>query len=435
MSGYFEIETNWPAQPEPDVADVAEIAIRVGNDYLTRVADIAARTNRDFFRGSATTLAFWLTDNWWRLRHEPLDSAKHPGADWRLRHELSSASGGTLWPPLMIYSGGERVIFAPILSRRPPIEPLQFLDTRVRSITGTQFEAGIDSFFKSVMEQCARSADADVLATLICQLETEREENELAAWRKLEARLGFDPDEAPQATVEGMLRLAPVIGADEIEEAASAFPGTTSSTALQTVLEASQASKLEINLANVDRIDPTQGTRNYPSPWQMAESAARQVRDIYAIDNGPLSDKAFGNLLLTRWQSLKAATETMRALPYAARLRGTNKNEKVVIQSTNPIDLRFEVARLLGDAIWTRESAFGPVSDARTDRQKFQRAFAQSLLCPYDDLRKHVDLDDPRDEQIENAAEKFGVHFNVVRNLLAYKGALRETLEDQLETV
>lgn len=434
MSGYFEIEASWPEQPVPDAADVAEIAIRVGHEHLTRVADLAARTNRDFFRGSATTLAFWFADNWWRLRHEPLDNAKLPGADWRLRHELSSASGGTLWPPLMIYSGGERVIFAPILNRRPPIEPLQYLDTRVRSITGNQFEAGIDSFFNAVMEQCARSADAGVLAKLVRQLVIERSEHELAAWRKLEARLGFDPDEAPETTVEEMLRLAPAIGADDVEEAASAFPGPNSSRALQTVLEASQASRLELNLANVGRIDPTLDTLPYPSPWQMAESAARQVRDIYAIDHGPLSEESFSNLLLTRWKSLKEATETVRTLPYAARLRGEGTTEKVVIKSTNPIDLRFEVARVLGDAIWTRESAFGPVSDARTDRQKFQRAFAQSLLCPYDDLRKHVDLDDLRDEQIANAAVLFGVHFNVVRNLLAYKGALRETLEDELES-
>jgi hypothetical protein len=434
MTGYFEIETSWPEQPVPDATDVAQIAIRVGGDYLTRVADLVARTNRDFFRGSATTLAFWLADNWWRLRHEPLDPASLPSADWRLRHELSSASGGTLWPPLMIYSGGERVIIAPILSRRPPLEPLQYLDTRVRSITANQFELGIDEFFNAVLEQCARSADAQTLAALVGQLVTERREPELAAWRKLEARLGFDTDEAPDAVVETMLKLAPSLGDAEIEEAASAYPGPKSGEALQVVLEASKASHLEIDLSNVDRIDPTRDTRPYPSPWQMAESAAAQVRDMYGINHGPLGNETFANLLLTRWETLKTATATTRALPYAARLRTGDTREKIAIQSTNPIDLRFEIARLLGDAIWTRDSAFGPVSDARTDRQKFQRAFAQSLLCPYEDLRQFVDLDDARDEQIRDAAEKFGVHFNVVRNLLAYKGALRETLEDQLET-
>lgn len=435
MSPYFGIEASWPQVPAPDEGDVAEISIRVGDDYLTRVADLATRTNRDFFRGSAVTLAFWLADHWWRLRCEPIDPSNMPGPEWRLRHELSSASGGTLWPPLMIYSGGERVIIAPILSRRAPLEPLQYLDTRVRMVTGTQFEVGTDNFFNLVRESCARSVDAGTLRELVDQLVTERRDPELAAWRKLEACLGFDPDEAPDAVVEGLLRLAPTLGAEEVEEAATASPGADSSHVLEAVFEASQASELEIDLGLAGRIDPTRNTRPYASPWQLAESAAAQVRDILAIDAGPFSDAAFANMLLTRWETLKEATATARKLPYAARLRMRASKENVALQSTNLTDRRFEIARLLGDAIWTGQSAFGPVSSARTDRQKFQRAFAQSLLCPFNDLRAHINFENPRPREIDQAARLFGVHRNVVRNLLAYKGVLRETLEDQLETV
>jgi hypothetical protein len=89
---------------------------------------------------------------------------------------------------------------------------------------------------------------------------------------------------------------------------------------------------------------------------------------------------------------------------------------------------------MLGDAIWTQGSLFGVISRAKTDRQKYQRAFAQSLLCPIPDLRNHVNFDEPRMDQIERAAQYFHVHINVVRNLLVYKGVLpRETLDDQLE--
>ncbi|MCP3733237.1 hypothetical protein M9978_22795 [Sphingomonas sp. MG17] len=434
MSGFFEIEATWPEAPEPDKLDVAEIAIRLGYDYLTRVADIATRTNRDYFRGSAVTLAFWLADHWWRLRSEPIDPTNMPSHDWRMRHELSSASGGTLWPPLMIYSGGERVIIAPILSRRAPIEPLQYLDTRVRMVTGSQFELGTDNFFNLVLDSCARSADAAALRELVGQLVAERGDTELAAWRKLEACLGFDPDQAPDAVVEGLLRLAPVLGAEEVKEAATAFPGSNSSRALETVLKVTEDSPLEVDLGLAARVDPTRDTRPYASPWELAESAAAQVRDIIGLDHGPIGNEAFGHMLLTRWETLKEASATARKLPYAARLRTRATSEKVAIQSVNLIDRRFEIARLLGDAIWTEQSAFGPISDARTDRQKFQRAFAQSLLCPFNDLRANIDIHRP-ELSIDRAARHFGVHRNVVRNLLAYKGVLRETLEDQLEAV
>ncbi|MBX3563591.1 MAG: hypothetical protein KF730_03335 [Sphingomonas sp.] len=334
----------------------------------------------------------------------------------------------------MIYSGGERVIIAPTLSRRTPLEPLQYLDSRVRMVTGNQFEHGIDNFFNLVRDNCARSADAATLRELVDQLVTERGDAELAAWRKLEACLGFDPDQAPDSVVEGLLRLAPSLGAEEVKEAATAYPGADSPRMLEQVLEASEASPLEIDLGLAERVDPARGTRQYPSPWELAESAAAQVRELIGLDHGPISDAAFANMLLTRWETLKEATATARRLPYAARLRTRGTSEKVAIQSSTVVDRRFEIARLLGDAIWTNQSAFGPVSDARTDRQKFQRAFAQSLLCPFNDLRTMIDVNRP-ERSIDGAARLFGVHRNVVRNLLAYKGVLRETLEDQLEAV
>ena len=89
---------------------------------------------------------------------------------------------------------------------------------------------------------------------------------------------------------------------------------------------------------------------------------------------------------------------------------------------------------MMGDTIWSRGSRFGVISRARTDRQKFQRAFAQSLLCPYVDLRNRVDITEPTSQQIEQAARHYRVHENVVRSLLVYKGVLpRQSLEDQLE--
>jgi Zn-dependent peptidase ImmA (M78 family) len=86
--------------------------------------------------------------------------------------------------------------------------------------------------------------------------------------------------------------------------------------------------------------------------------------------------------------------------------------------------------------VWSGPDTFGIVSHAKTDRQKFQRAFAQSLLCPFEDLRYRVDLSGPQDDQIEAAARYYHVHRNVVRTLLVNKGFLpRETLAEQLEAV
>jgi hypothetical protein len=113
---------------------------------------------------------------------------------------------------------------------------------------------------------------------------------------------------------------------------------------------------------------------------------------------------------------------------------GRGTAEQIALQTRSAHDRRFELARVLGDSVWSSRAKFGIISRGKTDRQKFQRAFAQSLLCPFEDLGNYVDLAGPTDDQIEKAARRYHVHRSVVRTLLVNKGFLpRETLGEQLE--
>jgi len=52
---------------------------------------------------------------------------------------------------------------------------------------------------------------------------------------------------------------------------------------------------------------------------------------------------------------------------------------------------RFALARLVGDHLYAHAAdRVLPATDAGTARQKFQRAFAQALLCPFDTLRERL---------------------------------------------
>ena len=113
ISSYFKFSADWPKGSD----DVAEISLRVGSNVISRIADTEKQTVRDYFRASSTALAFWLADNWWRLRWETITGPFLPSVDWRLRHELNSASGGALWPPVTIYSVGDRIAFAPSVGK------------------------------------------------------------------------------------------------------------------------------------------------------------------------------------------------------------------------------------------------------------------------------------------------------------------------------
>lgn len=432
----FGIDTRWPQAPQERERDVAEISIHVGERVLTQLLDgTADHQLRDFIRASSVSLASWFADNWWRLRWEPIPDYRTITADWRLRHELTSASGGTAWPPLMIYGVGARVVLAPIAGSIETGGPVEYRPVPVSLLSGQAYEDGIDAFFQRVIATCAHAQDGPALTSLVRQLQGERQDAEAAAWRRLEARLGYDPDAAPEGVIDSLSEQERQVGADAVEEAAVGCPGARAPVVLEQAIAASKASQVNVDLAAAAAAaePPDHGDLRRPT-WMVAEDAAARLRRAVGRPNGPLLNEALSDVLGIPWKSVSSAVATARDLPYGAWLRGKGTAEQIALQTRSAHDRRFELARVLGDAVWSNQARFGIISRGKTDRQKFQRAFAQSLLCPFEDLRNHVDLKGPTDDQIERAARRYHVHRSVVTTLLVNKGFLpRETLGEQLE--
>jgi hypothetical protein len=83
-------------------------------------------------------------------------------------------------------------------------------------------------------------------------------------------------------------------------------------------------------------------------------------------------------------------------------------------------------SRALGDVIWSEGEPLGPLTRAKSERQKFQRAFAQSLLCPYESLQEYIG-DETSDGALGAAAEHFHVSDRLIRSVLVNKHALRRS--------
>lgn len=419
ISNYFKFSAAWPKGSD----DVAEISLRVGDRVISRIADTEKGTVREFFRASSTGLAFWLADNWWRLRWETINDSRLPSVDWRLRHELNSASGGALWPPVMIFSVGNRIAFAPSIGKKVVDGPQSYFQFKIGMVAADEYERELDSLFEAVLEHCTKTADGNALNILLKQITTERNDPELAGWRRLEACLGFDPDAAPDEVVDALVKLEDVAGEDGVEEAAHAQPGANAAQALNLVIEATRESKVEVDLSLAGSLKRDWNLPSYASPWEMAEAAATELRSIIGVTRGLLNHTVFADVFKARWNDLKSDTATARGLPYGGRIGGEQKS-RVALQTSKPYDRRFELARQLGDAVWQKDADFGIVSRSKSDRQKFQRAFAHSLLCPFEDIQRVIDVNDPTPEAMQKAARMFGVHPSVVRNQLVYKGYL-----------
>jgi hypothetical protein len=431
----FRINARWPRSPESGRTDIAEISIVAGERIFTQLIDVASHETRDFVRASAVSLAFWFADNWWRLRWEPIPDYRTITANWRLCHEFTSAPGGITWPPRMIYGVGERVVLAPIAVTVETGGPIEYLPVPVTILPASSYEEGLDAFFQRVIATCAHAQDGPALTSLVRQIEVERKDRDLAAWRRLEARLGYDPDTAPEGVIDRLSRQEELVGADAVEEAAVGCPGVDAPAVLERAIAASRDSMIKVDLEAAAAVAESGNLADLRRPiWMVAEDAAARLRRVAGRMNGPLLNKTFSEILAISWQNVLTARATARDLPYGARLRGDGTADQVALQTRSAHDRRFELARVLGDAVWSDHAKFGIISRRKTDRQKFQRAFAQSLLCPFDDLRNYVDLTGPTDDQLEAAARRYHVHRSVVTTLLVNKGFLpRETLGEQLE--
>ena len=86
---------------------LAAIRIMAAGVVITHLQDLRAKTVRDTARLSADQLAYWLAENWWRLRWEPEGPLADP--DWSMSHHLSAAGGGYIWPPLVIAGDGQSI--------------------------------------------------------------------------------------------------------------------------------------------------------------------------------------------------------------------------------------------------------------------------------------------------------------------------------------
>jgi hypothetical protein len=419
------------------------VSIHAHGVMLTRVLRPDVPEPDDAAEVPPARLAFWLVDNWWRLRWEPVPAAGMLGA-WRLAHDLGALGGGYAWPRITIWGEGERIGVAARSDVPGVVGPVRYLTDALIYVPASAFETAIDRFLAMVVDaQTGFGSDRSALKAQVDALEEERRDPEIAMWRSVEARLGFDLDEAPEKVMQDLSRLEERYGAKAIEEAAAAAPGADAARTLESEIEAAETAGIDCDLSAVAASsfgdEEDQSSEEAPSPhhlwkleapWMKAERAARRLRRRLGLDDGPIKNRSLSELLGIRMEALRTMHPTTgSALPYGLRLAAPGKS-RVALRARRSHDRRFEFARVLADAIYAADERLGLIATSKTARQKFQRAFAQSLLCPYEDLVAYLGTDEPTDGDMSAAAAHFHVSERVIRTVLVNKKVIsRERIE------
>ena len=404
-----------------DEATLSELGIHVDQTCLTQVVDSETNESRNGANLSAFKLAEWLAWHWWRLRWEP-ERQPPRDMDWSVAHDLACIGGGWLWPNITIKSDGERIVLHARSSREVQTEPLRYtMDANV-IISAKTFEDGIDEFVGSVLtrlEACTcRETD---LHSIWSDLITERQDEEVSLYRKFEAYLGYNPDEADPALIERLIVDGAAVGLDAMSEVAADDRQSAlgvRETAREYGFDTRPGDGVQRDSA-LPAVD-----RSQVPAWKVGVEVARQLRGQEQLGDEPITNTRLADLCGIKKQDLSRRDST-RNIDFTFALDDeSTRTSRVVLRSGGEMGRRFAVARLLADRILDEKGELlHPATRAYTYRQKMQRAFAGEFLCPVDSLLNYLN-DDFSDEKQQDAAEYFNVSPLAVQTLLVNNGKL-----------
>lgn len=354
-------------------------------------------------------LAEWFAANWWRLRWEPEKEnlSVEQQMDWNLSHRLAAAASGYQWPDLQ-FSSDDVSIRCVARKTEGRFTTIRFTRQLDEWLNAQDFEEGVKDFITALASDCPGSN----LAQLWQELDGERHDPAATDWRKLEAKAGYDPDEAPDVLIKGLQSFYGVFGKDSVEELGSDNRGTTALEYAQQLHRSLQASRhtMSPDLTGFDLQAGTALASEYQPAWRQAARAASWVRSKLGIS--PEEQLTNPRLLEYLGLSKRVWGQASKVQGVTAGLRQSENQAVVVVHHGRNTAKRFSLARLLGDYVYTQQQADSQLlslTHSRTRRQKFQRAFAQELLCPYEGLLNTLETAPPGEESLEKIAKHYQV--------------------------
>ncbi|MBF0625129.1 MAG: hypothetical protein HQL82_10020 [Magnetococcales bacterium] len=429
MSDSFVIDPQWePSRhgPEEIRQTTALLHITVNGQPVTRVFNDWTQSVHESVRVSTYPLALWLASSWWRLLWEPMPAVGKPDSDWRMAHEVGGAGHGYLWPPLRMESDGNRVRIQCTPSPANTSEPIQYLTKLHETIPIAIFSTTIAHFVQTVIARLDTVGIRDsALHALWNEVTHEKADPEAAAWRKREAMLGFEPDAAPQQVAETLQDLTITAGESAVDEIAAACANTDAGPLLNRI-RAVAGSDLAIPgslLPVLSHIDHSPA-RDFPpdtAPWDLGHGMARMARERLGLNADPISNRRLGELLALTEQDLAGSVAPMAEVPMGLAVRADNDGQvRFLFRRKHPVGRRFEASRWLADALLApAKDRWLPATDAKTARQKMQRAFASEFLAPIGILQDLLGNDPTNEERIKDTARHFGVSSRMIHSHLA----------------
>ena len=374
---------------------------------------------------SGYPVAEWLAWNWWRLRWElGRPAAESAMRRWDFAHRMSTIGEGYAWPDIAIFSDGQQSFFVSGRSLRPDAAMFRYIDaSRREAVTAESLEAAVDEFVGDILTRLdERELRCTNLHRLWKDLTAEREDPELARFRRLEAQLGYDPDEADEDDILGRLNDAGAIGEEALAEVAADEAAHGGAMSAKDIGDIAERSGFDANPNDAVALSDPAGA---PRPgeiqaWRVGQHLARDIRNQEGLNGQALSDKRLADFAGTRAGAISKKDARSAGISFA--FDRDCKRSRICLRSKWKTGRRFELARLIGDRVFGNQIAgcvepLYPATRTYSYRQKVQRAFAAELLSPFESVNGMLDGDCSEEKQNE-VAEHFRVSPLTIRTQL-----------------
>lgn len=434
MLNMIDFRQSWSGigSGEPEIANtLAQLEIFVGDLNLTRNENIFSQSVQDYVVVSTYPLALWALQNWWRLLYEPLPTGSKPDVSWRMAHELGAANQGFVWPKMLFSSDGKNIQIWSSPSKFNCQQSVRYIGgmTCPVSVSISDFRKALFDFISTVENRLyAFDLKGTNLSGLFSIIKEEERGENSRIYRKLEALMGFDPDECPSDTMDYALRLYRECGENTLLELAPIYGKMGNTEPLKPVEMFMDAPGVCGKPAFSARQMPN-STRFDSVPWEMAVNSARELRGEIGNIAGPVGTKSLFELLgissshTDKWKPIGRPGVSV-GIP------AKNQSIKFVPRKKHPVSKRFELSRYIGDYMRTTGDQWLTNTDLGTFRQKYQRAFAAEFLCPIKSLVEFLD-GDYSSEAVEDAAYHFEVSEQTITSLLANNGYIEYQMPNE----
>ena len=372
-------------------------------------------------------VAEWFASNWWRLRWEADPSERR--MDWDFAHRMATVGEGYVWPNITISSDGHRtqVASTPTVDRAPGL--FRYLGfPRVEWVPASVLEKSVERFIGHVLERLETAEIRDTnLHARWQDVNRARESPDDRRFRRIEARLGHDPDQGDAEQISTALRESTQLGWYAVDElAAEAGSCGSQLPTAETLHGMSTQAGFPTQPNDAVKLWGPDGRRwqikradfGKRRAWRVGVDAARALRRQERLNGEAVDDLRLAALAATSCKTIEDTTAHTNAFSFLLD-DSRSQSTRVVLHSKWKTNRRFNLARLIGDRIFADPEALAPATRtaSTTYRQQLQRAFAVELLCPFAALEDRL-KGDTSDDACADAAAAFDVSPLAIRRQL-----------------